>query len=53
MLINTELVGVKRLDTNGRLAVSLAIPWTTGGYGQLTVLIGIWYIGMLAAEGTN
>ncbi|KAG0159971.1 hypothetical protein PDIDSM_7498 [Penicillium digitatum] len=53
VLTNTELVGVKRLDTNGRLAVSLAIPWTAGGHGQLTVLMGIWYIGMLAAEGTN
>ncbi|PYH96487.1 hypothetical protein BO71DRAFT_482072 [Aspergillus ellipticus CBS 707.79] len=53
VLTNTELVAIKRIDTNGRLAVSSAIPWTAGGPGQLTVLMGIWYLGMLAAEGTN
>ncbi|GKZ38566.1 hypothetical protein AbraIFM66950_010849 [Aspergillus brasiliensis] len=53
VLTNTELVAIKRIDTNGRLAVSSAIPWTAGGHGQLTVLMGIWYLGMLAAEGTN
>ncbi|RAQ79518.1 hypothetical protein COH21_012819 [Aspergillus flavus] len=53
VLTNTELVGVKRLDTNGHLAVSSAIPWTAGGHGQLTVLMGMWYLGMLAAEETN
>ncbi|KAL3468844.1 hypothetical protein BJX99DRAFT_268972 [Aspergillus californicus] len=53
VLTNTELVAVKRLDTNGRLAVAEAIPWTAGGHGQLTVLMGIWYLGMLAAEATN
>ncbi|PWY74452.1 hypothetical protein BO70DRAFT_364426 [Aspergillus heteromorphus CBS 117.55] len=53
VLTNTELVAVKRLDRNGRLAVSVAIPWTAGGHGQLTVLMGMWYLGMLAAEEGN
>ncbi|OQD78098.1 hypothetical protein PENANT_c089G00421 [Penicillium antarcticum] len=49
----SQLIGVKRLDTNGSLAVSLSIPWTAGGHGQLTLLMSIWYLGMLAAEETN
>lgn len=53
VLTNTELVAVKRLDKNGRLAVSSSIPWKAGGPGQLTVLMGLWYLGMLAAEETN
>lgn len=53
VLTNTELVAVKRLDKNGRLAVSSSIPWKAGGHGQLTVLMGLWYLGMLAAEETN
>lgn len=53
ILTNTELVAVKCLDRNGRLAVSTAIPWTSGGAGQLTVLLGLWYLGMLAAEDSN
>lgn len=53
VLTNTELVAIKRIDINGRLAVSSVISWTAGGHGQLTVLMGIWYLGMLAAEGTN
>ncbi|RAL14145.1 uncharacterized protein BO97DRAFT_21539 [Aspergillus homomorphus CBS 101889] len=53
VLTNAELVAVKRLDTNGRLAVSVSIAWTAGGHGQLTVLMGMWYLGMLAAEELN
>ncbi|KAJ5101548.1 hypothetical protein NUU61_003770 [Penicillium alfredii] len=52
ILTDTELVAIKRLDTNGRLAVAEPIPWTNGGIGQLSVLLGLWYIGMLAAEDT-
>ncbi|OJJ65600.1 hypothetical protein ASPBRDRAFT_139739 [Aspergillus brasiliensis CBS 101740] len=50
ILTDKELVAVKRLDRNGSLAVSTAIGWTTGGAGQLSVLLALWYIGMLAAE---
>lgn len=50
LLTNAELVAVKRLDSEGRLAVATPILWTSGGVGQLSVLLGLWYIGMLAAE---
>ena len=50
---NVELVAVKRLDKNGQLAVSRSIPWGAGGHGELTVLMGLWYIGMLASEEAN
>ena len=53
VLTNAELVAVKRLDTNGRIAVSASIPWTAGGPGQLSVALGMWYICMLAADVTN
>ncbi|KAJ5712866.1 uncharacterized protein N7483_010047 [Penicillium malachiteum] len=53
VLTDAELVVVKRLDTNGRLAVSAPIPWKTGGNGQLSVRLGLWYLGMLAAEEEN
>lgn len=50
VLTNTEFVAIKRLDTNGLLAVADPIPWTSGGIGQPSVLLGLWYLGMLAAE---
>lgn len=53
ILTNTELVAVKRLNTSGRLAVSVSIPWTAGGHGQPTVVMGVWYLGMLAGEAAN
>lgn len=53
VLTNAELVAVKRLDESGCLAVAEAIPWTAGGPGQMTVLMGLWYLGMLAAEERN
>jgi hypothetical protein len=54
ILTNTELVPLKRLDQNGRLAVATSIPWTQGGSaGRLSVLLGLWYLGMLAAENDN
>lgn len=49
-LTDTELVAVKRLEGSGRLAVSRAVPWTRGGVGVLSVLLALWYLGMLAAE---
>ncbi|KAJ5719071.1 hypothetical protein N7493_007526 [Penicillium malachiteum] len=53
VLTDAELVIVKRLDHNGRLAVSLPIPWTAGGDGQLSIRLGLWYLGMLAGEEDN
>ncbi|KGO76426.1 hypothetical protein PITC_073080 [Penicillium italicum] len=50
ILTNTELVAVKRLEGSGRLAVSSAVPWKGGGVGELSVLLALWYLGMLAAE---
>ncbi|EEQ90089.1 uncharacterized protein BDCG_05209 [Blastomyces dermatitidis ER-3] len=48
-LTDTELVPIKRLDVNGNLLVARAIPWEAGGPGRLTVLMGLWYLGMLGA----
>ncbi|KAJ5707371.1 hypothetical protein N7488_007172 [Penicillium malachiteum] len=40
VLSDIELVAVKRLDGNGRLAVATPIPWRSGGM-QLSVLLGL------------
>lgn len=53
ILSNSELVAVKRLDRDGHLAVARPVLWTSGGTGQLSVLLGLWYLGMLAAEDNN
>ncbi|KAE8151507.1 hypothetical protein BDV25DRAFT_171371 [Aspergillus avenaceus] len=53
ILSDAELVAVKRLDRNSRLAVATSIPWASGGAGRLSVLLGLWYFGMLAAENNN
>lgn len=53
VLTDKEFVAVKRLNANGRLAVAAAIPWTSGGAGQPSVLLGLWYLGMLVAENNN
>ncbi|PYI10981.1 hypothetical protein BO78DRAFT_393498 [Aspergillus sclerotiicarbonarius CBS 121057] len=44
---------VKRLDGNGRLAIATPIPWTSGGVGQPSVLLALWYLGVLVAEDNN
>jgi hypothetical protein len=49
IITDTELVPVKRMPVDGHIAVANAIPWTRQGNGQLTVLLGLWYLGMLAA----
>lgn len=53
ILTNTELVAVKRLEGNGCLAVSAAVPWASRDVGQMSVLLALWYLGMLAAEDTS
>lgn len=53
ILSNKELVAVKRLNANGCLAVAEPIAWSNGGEGRLSVLMGLWYLGMLSAEDDN
>ncbi|KKZ68259.1 hypothetical protein EMCG_06082 [[Emmonsia] crescens] len=50
IITDTELVPVKRVSEDGHVAVATAIPWTQHGPGQLTILLGLWYLGMLAAS---
>ncbi|KAA8641648.1 uncharacterized protein ATNIH1004_011784 [Aspergillus tanneri] len=53
MLTDCELVAIRRLDNNGRLELSNSIPWNTSGtesHPRLTVLLALWYLGMLASD---
>ncbi|GAM91258.1 hypothetical protein ANO11243_093060 [Dothideomycetidae sp. 11243] len=53
MLTDLELVAVRRTTTPGHLELSQSIPWTEQGtvaQPRLTVALGIWYLGMLAAD---
>jgi hypothetical protein len=53
ILTDRELVAVRRLDRSGNLELSNSIPWTATGTAErpsLTVLLGLWYLGMLAAH---
>ncbi|PGH30700.1 hypothetical protein GX50_06513 [[Emmonsia] crescens] len=49
VLSDAELVPIKRLDGNGNLLVAQAIPWEARGPERLTILLGLWYLGMLGA----
>ncbi|KAK2805598.1 hypothetical protein FQN50_006113 [Emmonsiellopsis sp. PD_5] len=49
VLTDAELVPIKRLDANGNLLVARSIPWEVAGPGRLTILLGLWYLGMLGA----
>ncbi|KAK2807021.1 hypothetical protein FQN50_005595 [Emmonsiellopsis sp. PD_5] len=49
VLSDTELVPIKRIDGDGNLLVAQAIPWEVRGPGRLTILLGLWYLGMLGA----
>lgn len=56
LITNLELVAIKRLDDVGNLEVSDSIPWASSGtseHPQLTILLGLWYLGMLAADDQN
>ena len=56
ILTDQILVPVRRLDRNGNLELAPEIPWTRGGTIQapvMTVLAGLWYLGMMAAEDAN
>lgn len=53
ILTNEELVAVQRLDNDGNLQVSNSVAWETKGtvvHPRLTVLLALWYLGMLASE---
>lgn len=53
ILTDQELVAFRRIDDSGRLELAEPIPWTTSGTleePQLTVLLALWYQGMLASE---
>lgn len=53
ILTDCELVAIQRLDRNGNLELLASIPWTTKGTAsqpRLTVLLGLRYLGMLAAN---
>jgi hypothetical protein len=49
VLTDTELVLIKRLDADGNLLVARDIPCEVREPGRLTILLGLWYLGMLAA----
>lgn len=52
ILTNQELVAIRRLNEHGNLELSASIPWTAHGTARnpvMTVLLGMWYLGMLAS----
>ncbi|KAE8150634.1 hypothetical protein BDV25DRAFT_129397 [Aspergillus avenaceus] len=56
LLTDRELVAIRRLDDHGNLELAEPIPFTRGGttaQPQLTVLLALFYIGMLAAQDTG
>ncbi|ODH12612.1 hypothetical protein ACO22_08093 [Paracoccidioides brasiliensis] len=58
LVTNQELVAIRKLDENGNLELAQPILWTTGGTAtqpRLTVMLALWYIGMLAShdQGVN
>ncbi|RAH59106.1 hypothetical protein BO85DRAFT_368519, partial [Aspergillus piperis CBS 112811] len=53
IITDHELVAIRRLDKDGNLELLTPISWTVKGTAskpRLTVLLGIWYLGMLAAN---
>lgn len=53
ILTDRELVAIRRLDYEGNLELAAPIPFATRGtvqQPQLTVLLALWYLGMLAAQ---
>lgn len=53
LLTDQELVVFRRMDSNGHLELARPIPVTLNGTAerpQLTVLLALWYLGMLAAQ---
>ncbi|OJD22676.1 hypothetical protein ACJ73_05974 [Blastomyces percursus] len=53
VLTDNELVAIRRLDGVGRLQLSTPISWESRGTAaqpRLTVMLALWYLGMLAAQ---
>lgn len=53
LLTDQELVVLRRLDSHGNLELAPPIPFTAGGtvaQPRMTVLLALWYLGMLAAQ---
>ena len=53
ILTDSELVVLRRMDYNGNLELAAPIQFGTGGIPQqpqLTVLLALWYLGMLSAQ---
>lgn len=56
IITDQELVAIRKIDRNGRLELSSPISWTAGGTAtepRLTVMLALWYIGMLASDDQN
>lgn len=54
LLTNRELVVFRRVDDSGNLELVPPIPFTSGGTAeqpQMTVLLALWYLGMIGAQG--
>ena len=55
ILTDQELVPIQRVGAEGKLKLGAPIPWTQTGTSKepkLTVALGLWYLGMLAADDT-
>lgn len=53
ILTDRELVAIRSLDDDGNLEPSDSVPWDTVGtedQPRLTVLLALWYLGMLASD---
>lgn len=56
VLTDVELIIIRRVNDRGHLELSDSIPWTAYGSEaepQLTVLLALWYLGMLASDNGN
>ncbi|XWW93993.1 hypothetical protein V2A60_001932 [Cordyceps javanica] len=56
IITELEFVAIERLSDKGELAVSASIPWDargSPGNPRLTVMLALWYLGMLASHNTE
>ncbi|KAI2719520.1 hypothetical protein CBS147333_3410 [Penicillium roqueforti] len=56
ILTDQELVPIQRVNGDGNLKLGAPIPWTQTGTSKkpkLTVALGLWYLGMMAADDTQ
>lgn len=54
IITNSEMVAIRRLDSDGNLELSTPIPWRSSTNDptelRLTMLLALWYLGMLTAD---